>query len=131
MKGNAMPALPKQPKPHDKYALRVAWTAEIDVSRHARARGDADAEWTHLERAHVLSQPLPAAHVRTHLAMLAVGIRHRDMREIAGQLVRLAVAGPGSASRRYPVGNTGGSNVSATAPMPIAADLRAVLDLPT
>ena len=41
--------------------------------------------------------------------------------------IRLLVAGPGSALGRYPLGNTGGANVSAVTPMPIPADLRAVL----
>ena len=60
--------------------------------------------------------------------MLGYGIRHRDRREVAGQLVRSLVAGPGSALGRYPLGNTGGADVSAVAPMPIPADLQAVLD---
>jgi hypothetical protein len=59
--------------------------------------------------------------------MLSYGIRYRDRHEIAGQLVRLLVAGPGSALGRYPKGNTGGANVSAVTPMPIPADLQAVL----
>ncbi len=59
----------------------------------------------------------------------ATAIRHRDRHEVTGQLVRLLVAGPGSAMRRYPLGNTGGADVSAVAPMPIPADLTAVLGL--
>jgi len=37
------------------------------------------------------------------------------------------VAGPGSATRRYPLGNTGGADVSAFAPMDMPSDLRALL----
>jgi hypothetical protein len=85
-------------------------------------------EWKHLERAHILSQPMAGAHVRTHLAMLAYGFRRRDPHEIVGQLLRLIVAGPGSWSRRYPVGNTGGADVSAFQPMPVPEDLRAILE---
>ena len=59
--------------------------------------------------------------------MLGYGIRHRDRREVTGQLLRLLVAGPGSAIGRYPLGNTGGANVSAVEPMPIPADLQAIL----
>ena len=70
-------------------------------------------------------------HVRTHLAMLGVGVRRRRGREIVGQAVRLVVAGPGSWSGRYPVGNTGGADVSALRPMPVPDDLRATLDLLT
>ena len=69
-------------------------------------------------------------HVRTHLAMLGYGLRNRDRHEIVGQLLRLAVAAPGTWTGRYPVGNTGGANVSAMAPMPLPDDLRAVLNKP-
>jgi len=62
-------------------------------------------------------------HVRTHLAMLGYALRHRDGREIVGQLLRVVVAGPGTLTGRYPVGNTGGANVSALKPMPIPDDL--------
>ena len=89
---------------------------------HATAVTEA-AEWRHLERAHILSQPKAVLHVRTHVAMLAAGIRRHDRREIVGQLLRLLVAGPGSLTGRYPVGNTGGADVSALTPMPIPDDL--------
>jgi hypothetical protein len=67
-------------------------------------------------------------HVRTHVSMLGYGLRHRDAREIAGQLIRLVVAAPGTWTGRYPVGNTGGANVSALKPMPVPDDLQAVLN---
>ena len=122
-----MPKLPKQPRPANASAIRHAWTDERALARRARSTGDRAEEWLRLERAHILSQPLALAHLRTHLAMLNFAIRNCDRYEIAGQLVRLLVAGPGSALGRYPVGNTGGSNVSAVAPMPIPPELRAVL----
>jgi hypothetical protein len=81
-----------------------------------------------LERAHILSQPLAGAHVRTHLAMLAYALRRRDGHEIVGQVLRVIVAGPGSWTGRYPVGNTGGANVSAFRPMPVPDDLRPLLE---
>lgn len=108
--------------------LREAWTDERRLATSARAQGDAAAEWRHLERAHILSQPMAGAHVRTHVWMLGYAFRHRDVHEWLGQVFRLVVAGPGSLTRRYPVGNTGGANVSAFKEMPIPADLRAVLD---
>jgi uncharacterized protein DUF3703 len=110
---------------HNADALRTAWSNEM---RAAKAAADADAAWSHLERAHILSQPLAGEHVRTHGAMLATAVRRRDAKEALGQLFRFAVAGPGSLTGRYPAGNTGGANVSAFAPMPIPDDLRALLD---
>ena len=64
-----------------------------------------------------------------------VGIAERLAQEsalgsVVGQLLRLVVAAPGSWTRRYPVGNTGGADVSALLVMPIPDDLRAVLDGP-
>src|SRR3954469_24554392 len=115
----------KNPKPNreQRTALRRAWTARQPAARAARGDVDSAAEWAHLERAHILSQPLAGPHVRTHLAMLAYGIRHRDRREAIGQIVRVLVAAPGSWTGRYPLGNTGGANVSALRPMPLPEDL--------
>jgi hypothetical protein len=110
--------------------LLDAWAQERTAASSARQRTDAEDEWRHLERAHVLSQPMAVAHVRTHVTMLGYGLRHRDGREIVGQLVRMVVAAPGTWTGRYPVGNTGGANVSALEPMPIPDDLRAVLNGP-
>lgn len=110
--------------------LRERWAQERTEARAARRRTDIEDEWRHLERAHVLSQPMAGPHVRTHVAMLGYGLRHRDGREIVGQLVRLVVAAPGTWTGRYPVGNTGGANVSALKPMPIPDDLQAVLNGP-
>ena len=109
-------------------ALRDAWQAERGAARSARAVGDGAAEWHHLERAHILSQPLAVPHLRTHAAMLGAAVRRRDGREVAGQLLRLLLAVPGSLTGRYPVGNTGGADVSAFRPMPIPEDLRALLN---
>ena len=107
--------------------LAAAWSVERSAARAARARGDVAAEWRHLERAHILSQPKAVLHVRTHVAMLAAGTRRHDRREVLGQLLRLVVAGPGSLTGRYPVGNTGGADVNAMTAMPIPADLSAFL----
>jgi len=106
---------------------RAAWAAELAAARTARSTGDTRAEWMHLERAHILSQPMVGAHVRTHLAMLTVALRRHDGHELIGQLLRTIVAAPGSLTGRYPVGNTGGADVSAFAPMPIPEDLRPLL----
>jgi hypothetical protein len=112
----------------ERAGLLGAWREERSAAQAARSAGDTQSEWTHLERAHILSQPMAMPHVQTHVSMLRYGIRHRDAHEVLGQLVRLVVAGPGSVTGRYPVGNTGGANVSALRPMPIPDDLRGFLD---
>jgi hypothetical protein len=108
--------------------LRSTWSAERNAASDARRRGDTTSEWAHLERAHVVSQPMAVAHVRTHLAMLAAGLRRRDRAEVLGQILRTLVAAPGSWTGRYPRGNTGGADVSALRPMPIPDDLRELLE---
>lgn len=108
--------------------LHERWAEERAAVRAAGERSKAEDEWRHLERAHVLSQPMVGPHVRTHVAMLRFGLQRRDAREILGQLARLVVAAPGTLTGRYPIGNTGGANVSALKPMPIPDDLQAVLN---
>jgi hypothetical protein len=108
-------------------SLEEAWAYERSAARAARRAGDIEGEWHHLERAHIVSQPRARLHVRTHGAMLVAAVRRSDLHEIAGQLGRFLLAAPGSVSGRYPVGNTGGADVSAFTPMPIPEDLRPLL----
>lgn len=114
----------RHPRPRNQRQLRSAWRNELAV---ARAEADTSARWQRLERAHILSQPFPILHVRTHLAMLAHALRARNRHETLGQAFRLLAAAPGSISGRYPLGNTGGADVSAFAPMPIPDDLAPLL----
>ena len=109
-------------------ALVDAWRAEMASAASARREGDRDRAWTHLERAHIVSQPLAGRHVRTHLAMLGHATRAGKPKEALGQLFRIIVAAPGSWTGKYPVGNTGGADVSAFEPMPIPDDLRQLLE---
>lgn len=94
----------------------------------ARSAGRPDHAWQFLEDAHVLSQPWVRPHIRVHVAMLSLGWSLRDRGEIVGQITRLLLAGPGSATGRYPIGNTGRTNVSAFEPMPIRPDLDQLLN---
>jgi hypothetical protein len=116
------------PRATPREVLTRAWAAEIEAAASARSRRDLAQEWAHLERAHVISQPMAGGHVRTHLAMLRYGLERRDAREVLGQVIRAIVAGPGSRTGRYPVGNTGGARVSALRPMPVPDDLRPLLE---
>jgi hypothetical protein len=69
-------------------------------------------------------------HVATHLAMLRAAWSRREHHEVLGQMFRLIVAAPGSWTGRYPLGNTGGADVSAFVPMPIPDDLQDILGVP-
>jgi hypothetical protein len=94
----------------------------------AHAAGDPDARWTHLERAHIVSQPYPLLHTRNHIAMLTLAVTQRDRREAFGQVIRIIVAAPGSLTGRYPEGNTGRTAAGLLTPMSIPADLAAELE---
>ena len=108
--------------------IRTRLQQNLIESRQARKSKDFDRCWTLLEDAHVLSQPWAWLHVRVHGSMFVTAMMQRDVREVRGQLSRIAVAGPGSLSGRYPTGNTGRARVPATQPMPIRSDLAMMLE---
>jgi hypothetical protein len=105
-------------------AVRSLYEREMAA---ARAADDPDARWTHLERAHIVSQPHAWLHTGNHVAMLALAVRQRDRREALGQVVRIIVAAPGSLTGRFPEGNTGRVAAGLMTPMPLPADLAAAL----
>ena len=107
--------------------IRTRLQENLIESRQARKSKDFDRCWTLLEDAHVLSQPWAWLHVRVHGSMFVAAMVQRDVREVRGQLSRIAVAGAGSLSGRYPTGNTGRARVRATQPMPITGELAEVL----
>jgi len=111
-------------------ALRAAFENEMREAAERLRAGDDVAAFGHYERAHVLGQMFVVPHVRSHLGMLRVGWRRRDLREVVGQLVRLPGAVVGSAIGVVPVGNTGGANVNAFSPMEIPDDLQRLLEPP-
>jgi hypothetical protein len=108
--------------------IRTRLQQNLIESRQARKSKDFDCCWALLEDAHVLSQPWARLHVRVHGSMFVAAMAQRDVREVRGQLSRIAVAGPGSLSGRYPTGNTGRARVPATQPMPIRSDLAKMLE---
>jgi hypothetical protein len=107
--------------------LRRHYFLEVAAARTEFAARNYLSAWRHLERAHIIGQPYPVPHTAIHLRMLWFGIRLKNLREIAGQIPRLIFGGVKSFVGRVPVGNTGGADVSALKPMPIPADLAAVI----
>ena len=106
--------------------LKTSYLAELEAARRAEGAGDFQTAFTHLERAHILSQKYALAHAATHLRMLRLGWRTRDFREVLGQLTR-TIAALVFSRIWVPVGNTGRANVSAFAPMPVPEDLAEIL----
>ena len=99
----------------------------VDAELRA-AQTDAVQGFAHLERAHVLGQASTREHVRVHWHMLRWAWRHRDVREFAGQLLRILGAATMTFIGLVPAGNTGGANVSAVRPMPVEPELAAIIE---
>lgn len=100
-------------------AMRPHVARELELSADADRRGTPEIAFAHLESAHVLGQPSTRLHVHVHLRMLAWAVRHGDLREAVGQVLRVV----GAASKTWvgwvPTGNTGGANVSPFRPMAV------------
>ena len=84
--------------------------------------------WKNLEEAHVLSQPYALWHVLVHFKMLVLALKTDDLSEIWGQFLRIMVAAPGSWLGKYPLGNTGRSDVSMFKPMPISNEIKSKME---
>ena len=108
------------------FARRIRPHVDVELG-HAARHDDPAASFAHLERAHVLGQASTREHVRVHWHMLRWGWRRRDLREVLGQLLRIAGAASKTAIGLVPAGNTGGANVSPFRRMPLAPDLEAIL----
>ena len=107
------------------YAIRIRpfVQAELEAAAAAEARGHFHTAFGHLERAHVLGQPLTAEHVRVHWLMLRFALRQRLAGEAAGQAWRLLAAACFTVFGLVPRGNTGGAGVNGFVTMPIPQDL--------
>jgi hypothetical protein len=110
-----------------KAGQKEAFEREIAAATLARSRSDAESEFTHLERAHVLGQRSTRAHTYAHWRMFRYGLEQRDVREVTGQIARMLAALTKS-KIWVPVGNTGGANVSPFRPMPVPDDLLRFVD---
>jgi Protein of unknown function (DUF3703) len=96
---------------------------DIAAAGIARQRGDVDAAWQHLARAHIVSQPALGPHLRVHTQMLGLAIASNDLPETAGQLLRLALAPLGHILGRIPWGNIGRATVGIMTPAPVPVDI--------
>jgi hypothetical protein len=112
----------------DLSPLKAYWTYRGMARDHERA-GRLDAAFSCLEAAHILGQRRTALHVGAHVAMWRLALRQRDVKEIAGQSLRI-VAAAIITWIWVPGGNTGRSNVSAFEEIPIPDDLRQLLSEP-
>lgn len=108
-------------------ARRTSLELQLTIAGELAARGEAQRCFAYLERAHILAQSSTSQHVRVHWRMLRWAVRQRNAREFLGQIFRIAGAAGLTALGLVPHGNTGGANVSPFRPMPIPADLAALV----
>lgn len=87
---------------------------------------DSAAELYHLERAHILGQPVFLEHLRSHLWLLGWAWRQRDWAECAAQLLRMP-GSLGSLFGLYPLGNPGTRRVGPLTAQALPEDLRVLL----
>ena len=93
------------------------------LTRAAKASNSTEQAWLYLEAAHVVGQPQFRPHLLAHTRMLRLAWRTGNWPELAGQLLRLALAPLGNLSGRLPLGNPGRSTVSAFKPLPVRLEL--------
>ena len=112
-----------------KPRIRTHFVLELTKAREAAAIGDFNVAWVALQRAHILGQAFGGLHVRAHWEMLKIAWRQRDIREIVGQVIRTALAGPASlllgGVRALRPGRV---NAAERGGMSIPDDLRDILD---
>ncbi|MBU6374361.1 MAG: DUF3703 domain-containing protein [Bdellovibrionales bacterium] len=108
--------------------IQEFYLLEIKKAKDEYNSGAIEGAWSHLERAHILSQAFAISHVYVHWKMFALAFRTQDFREMIGQIPRLLLAGPGSFFNRAPKGNTGRSNVGISTPMEVPKDLERILE---
>ncbi len=104
--------------------LRPFFDKELDLYREEYAKGNLQAGWRHLERAHIIGQRYPIAHTYVHWKMLVFGFKIKSVNEIMGQVPRLFIGGVKSFVGKVPVGNPGGANVPPLKPFPIEKELQ-------
>lgn len=95
---------------------------ELALAASARRAKHAAIEFKHLENAHVLGQESTYQHSKVHCLMLIWGLRQRHWREVLGQLFRIIGALSTTAIGLVPRGNTGGSNISPFAKLPLSRE---------
>jgi hypothetical protein len=108
--------------------IRPYIKSELEQAKQLEAAGQPEQAFHHLERAHVLGQKDTHWHVWVHQEMLTFAIRHKDTKEMAGQLLRIVGAASKTPLGIVPTGNTGGANVSPIKPMPVASDLQEIFE---
>ena len=103
--------------------LKTAFYHQIKLGKEALKKDNFKMSFYHFENAHIIGQKHLVRHTISHYWMLIFGIKSKNIKEIIGQIIRIA------ASLLFtliwvPKGNTGGSNISPIKIMPIRKELK-------
>ena len=107
---------------------KEAFEREMSAARRCERAGGLDEAFHHLERAHILGQLHVVPHTLTHWRMFVIACRRRDLPAAWGQAVRMVLGAVGSAVGRVPVGNTGGTDISMFARLPVDPELARLIE---
>lgn len=107
---------------------RVGFDSEVALAKALIAKGELEAGFRHLERAHIIGQAFVVPHATSHWLMLGVELRRRRVLAVYGQIARLVLGMLGSAIGVVPTGNTGGTDISMFKRLPIERELQNVID---
>lgn len=83
--------------------------------------------WLLLEAAHVVGQTRFGLHLQVHCLMLSLAWEKRRLREVLGQLFRIALVPLGHLLKRLPSGNSGRADISAFRAMEPSTEVRQVI----
>jgi Protein of unknown function (DUF3703) len=108
--------------------LSAAYENEIALAKELIARDELEPGYAHLGRAHVIGQAFVVPHARSHWLMLKVELRRKRASAAFGQVLRIVLGVLGSAVGVVPVGNTGASDIGMFKRLPIAPELRNIID---
>lgn len=112
-----------------RLALADAYTFYVGEARAHETAGRIDAAWACLEAAHIIGQRATRLHVSSHVAMLGLAWRTRNLREVRGQAGRSVTAALFT-WLWVPPGNPGRATISVLATAPIPRDLQTILVSP-
>lgn len=107
---------------------KQAFDREIALGSQLTAAGNLEQAFRHLERAHVIGQTSVGAHAKAHWLMLVLEVRRKRVGASLGQAIRLVLGILGSAVGVVPIGNTGGTDISMFKRLPIAPELRSIIE---
>ena len=88
-----------------------AFGREVQAARQSEAAGQIQQAWRCLELAHIVGQHRMRLHWQSHSAMLGLARRTGNRREVAAQLLRMALTPIGHLTGRLPQFNPGSSRV--------------------